>query len=262
MHLVVAFGWQKEEVAVAQTIADALGTVAFEARQKIAGGGPAVLACFADPRQAEALSGRLTGDGVPALVVDPLAVRKRKPPFLVRRFGLGEQALRVESVTGELGDIDYATIDLLLVAICSAGQIQTTATVTKRKFSLGKTLLAGGMPMTRKVTLEQPQTSEVRDETLWLYARGRTPVIFNRAAMNYDGFGDAMQLTRDLNFAHLKNTLRRLAPQAGYDDRLLKRATLVRVLGPTLSPEGDLDLAFEILARSLRPLTDFGAASL
>jgi hypothetical protein len=70
--------------------------------------------------------------------------------------------------------------------------------------------------------------------------------------MSYDGLGDAMQVSRDLNFGYLKNALRRLAPQATYNDRLLKRAALVKVLGPALSPEADLDLAFEILARSLR----------
>jgi hypothetical protein len=64
-----------------------------------------------------------------------------------------------------------------------------------------------------------------------------------------------MQFTRDLNFAQLKKELRRLAPQAVYDDRLLKRAALIRLLGPTLSPETDLDLAFEVLARSLREVS-------
>jgi hypothetical protein len=77
-------------------------------------------------------------------------------------------------------------------------------------------------------------------------------VVFSRATMSYDGLGDAMQVSCDLNFGYLKNALRRLAPQATYNDLLLKRAALVKVLGPALSPEADLDLAFEILARSLR----------
>ncbi len=69
--------------------------------------------------------------------------------------------------------------------------------------------------------------------------------------MNFDGLGSAMQLTRDLNFAYLKRELQRLAPQARYDDRLLKRAAMIRLIGPTLSPEADHDLAFEVLSRSL-----------
>lgn len=251
MHIVAVHGWQQDEAAVAKTIADSQGILVFEARQKISGGGPAVLASFADSNQAEALASRLCQDGIPALLIDTQAVRNRKQPFHVRRFVLGAQGLRLESSAGEICDIDYGTLELLLVATCSAGQTQTIGTVTERKFSLGKTLLAGGVPMTKKVTSEQILTSEARDETLWLYAGGQTMAIFDRTAMNYDGLGAAMKMTRDLNFAHLKSELRRLAPQAGFDDRLLKRAALVRLLGPALSPETNLDLAFEILARSL-----------
>ncbi|WP_432822639.1 hypothetical protein [Trichloromonas sp.] len=261
MHLVAVHDWPKDEAAVAKTIADTLGILVFEARQKISGGGPAVLANFAEPRQAEALAVRLSREEVPALVIDTLAVRNRNAPFNVRRCVLKTQALRLESAAGETCDIDYDTIELLLVATCSAGQMQTIGKVTQRKFSLGKTLLAGGVPMTKKVTSTQTVLTEARDETLWLYARGQTMVIFDRAAMNYDGLGEGMKMTRELNFAHLKNELRRLAPQAGFDDRLLRRAALVRVLGPALSPEADLDLAFEILARSLRGKSDSGPDS-
>ena len=70
--------------------------------------------------------------------------------------------------------------------------------------------------------------------------------------MNYDGLGEAMQFTRELNFGHLKNELKRLAPGARFDDRLLKRAAMIRLLGPALNPEVDHDLAFEILSRSMR----------
>lgn len=251
MHIVAVHGWQREEAAVAEAIAAALGCLAFEARQKISGGGPAVIASFAAQERAETLAETLSRDGVPALVLDTDAVRRREKPFLVRRFGLQPQTLQLESFAGEVCAVDYAAIKLLLVATCSAGQTQTTGIVTGRKFSLGKTLLAGGLPMTKKVTREETLTTETRCETLWLYTHQQKTMIFDRAALNYDSLGAAMQFTRDLNFTHLKNELRHLAPQAVYDDRLLKRARLVRMLGPSLNPETDLDLAFELLSRSL-----------
>lgn len=252
MHIVAVHGWQKEEAVVAKAIADSLGTVIFEARQKISAGGPAVLASFADFHQAEMLAEKLSQEGVPVLVIDTGAARSRKQSFHVRRFVLEPQSLQLESFAGEVYNIDYGTIDLLLVATCNSGQTQTTNTVTERKFSLGKTLLAGGLPMTKKVKREEPVTIGERCETLWLYRHEQPTVIFDRAALSYDGLGAAMQFTRELNFTHLKNELHRLAPQANFDDRLLKRARLVRLLGPSLNPETDLDLAFEILARSLR----------
>jgi hypothetical protein len=253
MHIVAVHNWQKDEAEVAGIIAATQGMLVYEARQRIAGGGPAVLACLADRLQAEALATNLSAAGVPALVIEREAVRQQRQPFLVGRFGLEAQALRIAAaVAGESMAIPYDTIELLLVATCST-RTQSTVTVTERKFSLGKTLLAGGVPMSKQVTREETVNSDDRDETLWLYAQGRGPVIFDRSVLNYEGLGVAMQMSRDLNFVHLRKELQRLAPQASYDDRLLKRAGVVRLLGSSLSPEADLDLACEILARALRP---------
>ena len=252
MYLVVLHDWKMEEGAVAMFVAEKLGTVAFEARQKIAGGSPVVIATFADEDHARALADSLTQEDLPAFLIDTEEVRKHQSPYYVRRFVLGEEALKVESRDGESCEIEYGTIDLLLVAICKAGEIQTTGTETSRKFSLGKTLLAGGLPMKTKVKSEKIVTVEERDESLWLYTHDRALFIFDRPVMNYDGLGEAMQFTRDLNFTHLKNELKRLAPGARFDDRLLKRAAMIRLLGPALNPEVDHDLAFEILSRSLR----------
>jgi len=249
MQMVAIHSWLKDEAEVAGIIAATLGILVYEARQRIAGGGPAVLACLADSQQAGALADRLALAGVPALIIDREEVRQQRQPLHVCRFGLEPQALRIETLEGKSGAIAYNTIEFLLVATCNA-RTQSTATVTDRKFSLGKTLIAGGIPMSKKVTREETVVSDARDETLWLYAGGHGPVIFNRSALNYDGLGGAMQMSRELNFVHLKNELRRRAPQAGYDDRLLQRAGVIRLLGASLSPEADLDLAFEILARS------------
>ncbi len=252
MYIVAVHNWRQEEPEAAKMIADVLGILVFEARQKIIGGGPVVLASFADPHQAERISAQLSQHGVPAFVIDSRTVRNRNQSFFVGRFGLGEQALQIELVAGGLLEIDYGRIELLLVASCSSGQAQAGSSVTKRKFSLGKTLLAGGVPLTKKVKTEVPPTLAERDQTLWLFTSDQKISIFDRAALDYTGLGEALQISRDLNFNYLKNELRRRAPQAGYDDRLLRRGELIRVLGQPLNPENDLDLAFEVLARCMR----------
>ena len=252
MYLVVLNNWKMEEGAVALFVAEKLGTVAFEARQKLSGGSPVVIATFADEDHARALVASLTQEDLPAFMIDSEDVRKQKSPCYVHRFVLGEEALKVESREGDSYEIQYGAIDLLLVAICKAGEIQTTGIEINRKFSLGKTLLAGGLPMTKQVKTEKIVTVEERDESLWLYTHDPALFIFDRPVMNFDGLGEAMQFTRDLNFAHLKNELKRLAPRARFDDRLLKRAAMIRLIGPALNPEVDHDLAFEILSRSMR----------
>jgi len=46
MHVVVIFGWKEETPELVRSLADALGVTVFEARQRIIGGGPAVVASF------------------------------------------------------------------------------------------------------------------------------------------------------------------------------------------------------------------------
>jgi hypothetical protein len=252
MHIVAIHDWQKTEDEVAQIIAGYLGLLTFETRQKIAGGGPVVLACFAACQDAERLAACLTSEGLVVMVIDTAAVRKRDPPVPARRFLFGAKSMHIELSGREPDIIEYSMIDVLLVASSGPAPEQKTTKVVDRKLSLGRTLLAGGVPITRKVTRKETVTSEANNQTLMLYTCDHKTVIFDQGMLNYNGFGAAMKLSRDLNFSQLKNELRRLAPQAGYDDRLLRRSSLVRLLGHALSPEADLDLAFEILYRSLK----------
>ena len=252
MYLVAAHHWQQEEAVVAEAIAAALNILVFEARQKIAGGGPVVITSFADQNQAEELAAKLTHGGIPALVIDTRMVRSHNRRQHASRFELGMETLQVETSGSESLKIDYKTIQLLLIATCSAGQVQTSNTTTQRKFSPGKTLRAGGLPMSKKVKSTEITSSEERDKTLCLYISTGEALVFTRNAIDYSGLGETRQMTCDLNFTYLLNELRRLAPQARYNDRLLTRVGQVQTLGPVLNPESDLDLAFEILSQSLQ----------
>ena len=131
MYLVVLNDWKMEEGAVALFVAEKLGTVAFEARQKLSGGSPVVIATFADEDHARALVGSLTQEDLPAFMIDSEDVRKQQSPCYVHRFVLGKEALKVESREGDSYEIQYGAIDLLLVAICKAGEIQTTGIADK-----------------------------------------------------------------------------------------------------------------------------------
>ncbi len=252
MYLVAIHQWQQETTEVAEIVAAALNILVFEARQKVIGGEPVVIASFADQNQAEELAIKITDAGIPAWVIDTLKVRNNNLQQHVSRFELGAQTLQVETSTGESLEIDYKTIDLLLIAIGGVGQTETTNTTVERKFSLGKTLLSGGIPMTKKVKTTETLATEERDKTFWLYTRSGETLIFTCNAMNYTGLGEARQITHDLNFTYLLKELQRLAPQAHYNDQLLTRVGQAQVLGQVLNPESDLDLAFAILSQSLR----------
>jgi len=251
MHVVAIHGWKEESTDLVQGLAGAVGITPYEMRQRMIGGGPSVVASFADPHQAAALAEKLDQSGVATLVIEADAVRSQSGRFVVRRFELHERVLHIESGDGQGAEIAYGDIDLLLPGTRILGQTETVA-VTERKFSLGRTILSGGIPFTRKVERQEEVNTEERENILYLYAGKRPPLLFSQSGMAYDGLGAAMKLSQELNFAYLKSELRRLCPAAGYDERLLNRLGQIRLLGPALNPENRLDLAFHILALSLR----------
>lgn len=253
MPIVVIHNWPDAGPELIQRVAAATGQLAFEVRQRMLGGGPVVIAKFADAGAAEDLRVRLGLAEVPALVFDERKPSLTGSPFPVRHFSLGADSIRLGTAAGKQEDLRYETISLIIAATTVVSHQETTISTTERKFSLGKTVLAGGLPMTRKVTKEVSTSSEERDELLAVFAAGESRFYhFFKSRLDYSGLGERKQLTRDLNFNTLRDELRRRAPQASYDDRLLKRAGLARLLGTSFDPDDNLGLACEILALTLR----------
>lgn len=250
MFVVAIYGWREETAEMAQVLAAHLGIMPFEARQRLIGGGPSVVAGFADLRQATELSGKVRRSGIKSLVIDTAKVRQREVFSIVRRFGFEGDRLRIETHKGRDETIPYAEMELLLSGTSVVGSNETK-TVVEKKFSIGKTLLSGGIPMTSKVERQEIVSSEESEQVLYLYSRNRSTAIFSLNGMNYDGFGAEMKLSRKLNFSHLVSQLRLYAPDAPFDDRLLSRGNQTRLLGPAQGREASLDLAAEILARCL-----------
>jgi hypothetical protein len=251
MHVVVMHAWKEASDDVVQGVSRTLGITVFEARQRMVGGGPVVVAGFADPNQARALSFKLNQGGLASFLVDAAQLHGESGPFAVRRFKLGETSLHIEAVDGDWADIAYREIDLLLPGTRISGQTELK-TVTERKLSLGRTLLSGGIPLSKTVSRQEEVTTEERTRLLYLFAADRPQVVFRQSGMSYDGLGAAMKLSQEQNFSFLTSELRRLCPKAVYDDRLVNRLSQVRLLGPAQHAESNLDLAAEILARSLR----------
>lgn len=250
MHVVAICSWKEDSTELVQVLASALGITVYEARPRMAGGGPATVASFADQKLALALAKTLNQSGFKTLVVDAALVRGRVGHFIVRRFELNERLIRIESSDGKQAEIPYEEVDLLLPGISIVGNSETR-TVSECKISIGKTILAGGVPITKKLEHKEEVINEERGKVLYVYAGKLAQVVFSQNGMSYDGLGVAMKLSRELNFTHLIRELRRLCHGANFDDRLLTRIGQVRLLGPTLKPETDLDLAAEILAKSL-----------
>ena len=250
MFVVAIYGWREETPEMVQALADALGIIVFEARQRLIGGGPSVVASFSDQQQARVIAEKMGRVGIKALIVDATAVRLRSCFFIVRRFKFEDRVLKIEAHNGQQDTLPYAEMGLIITGTSIVG-VNETKTIVEKKFSMGKTLLAGGIPMTKTVKHQEKVSGEESEEILYLYAHDRPTAIFSLTGMNYDGFGAEMKLSRKLNFSHLISQLHLHAPDAAFDDRLLNRNNQVRLLGSVQGREAGLDLAAEILARCL-----------
>lgn len=251
MFVVAIYGWQEETPELAQVLAGTLGIMAFEARQRLIGGGPSVVASFADHLQARELAAKVSRGGIKALIVDATAVRMRSGFFIVRRFKFEDRMLKIETHNGQQEMLPYSEMELLITGTSVLGYSETK-TIVEKKFSMGKTLLAGGIPMTKKVERQEEVSSVESEQILYLYAHDRPTAIFCLNGMNYEGLGAEMKLSRKLNFSHIISELRLHASGAAFDDRLLNRVNQVRLLGPAQGREASLDLAAEILVRCLQ----------
>jgi hypothetical protein len=168
----------------------------------------------------------------------------------VRRFRFEDNVLKIEAQNGQEETLPYAEMGLILTGTSTVSFSETKTTVEK-KFSIGKTLLAGGIPMSKKVERQEEVFGSESEEILYIYSHDRPAAVFSLNGMNYEGFGTEMKLSRKLNFSHLISQLQLHAPEAAFDDRLLNRNSQVRLLGSAQGREASLDLAAEILARCL-----------
>jgi hypothetical protein len=250
MHVVAIYGWKEVTPELVQALAKVLDITPYEARQRMIGGGPAVVACQADPQLARDLALNLSWAGISSRVVDASMVCGKGCQLIVRRFEFGASSLSIEAGDGESLTIPYEGIRLLLPAMDISGHAETKM-VTERKLSLGKTLLSGGVPMTKKVSHEEEVRSEERRKLLYLFAGDMRPVVFRQDEMIYDGLGPAMKPSRELNFAVLVSELRGRAMNAFWDERLLTRLGQIKMLGPAQNAGNILNLCAAILSACL-----------
>ena len=251
MFIVAIHDWQQGDVSVIRKVADAMGCLVFEVQQRMAGEGPVVVAQYADGDIAESLQEKLMQADVPAILLDLDEVRSGPSPLIPRRFSFSSQHVRFDMDGGTPFELAFTEIRHILVATTVTTPAEKGEKTTERKFSLGKTVLAGGVPMTKKVVRQSAGVAEEREEVVCLVNRNAPSVFLPKNGLDYSGRGEARQMTRDLNFNYLKKELRSRAGQAIYDDRLLQRAAQVRLLGTRLDPDTHLDLAFKILELSL-----------
>ncbi len=252
MLVLAIYNLKGNEALLARELAAVLQRTVYEASSRVRapGGGPSVIARFAEPGAARDVAARLRTRGFDTLLLGEEEIEDDERRFVVRGFGLGAEELSVESNGARLA-MGYQDVELLLRGIRIV-QHESAAPPPKRKLSPVRAVLSGGLILTKSVRQPRRPPVEEREGFLQLYARGMPPLAWREGRLLYRSLGKALLPARHANFAQVVAELRRRCPGAAYDERLASRAGQAQLLGPTLSAAEHLDVAISVLAAALR----------
>ena len=253
MHVVAIHSMNEDKETLASSLAAVLNVTIYEAltRLRAPGNGPLTVAVLAEKERAEQLVQQLHSVGFKAVVLTADEIETAACAWIVRRFGIGERELHIETEKGDNLDISFQDIDLILYGI-RISHDTTTETVKERSMELGRAVLSGGMMITKTTKTTRDVTTEARERFVNLYAGDAPTIVFRENALDYTSLGSALKLSRSQNFTYLVAELRRCCPGARYDERLMNRAAQAALLGPLLNPDKHLVVATALLAKVLR----------
>ncbi len=236
-------------------LAARLGIVVYDARLRLAGPIPVVALRTADAGEAKALMQWLRERGHGVVGCDASAVVSSGAMIAPRTLRLSPDALVAPVGKGELR-VPWASIVAFVHAVLERDTDQRTVT-TKRKLSLGRAALTGGLSFSKKETREHHEVASEREQVLYVFRDGDTPLLLCEHGLRYDTLGVPLAPTTAENFRALCLLLRERAPNVPFDTRLLterRRATTVRRTGTSkqatisTSNAGATDLAAHLLA--------------
>ena len=231
-----------------KAVGDALGVIAYEARARLSvPQAPVVLASLADGSAARAMGKALSAAGLDVFTLDMDQVSSHR--FFARRVHLGDDA-RFTDRAGMEYTVPWSQLRLILrVTGVSFGE--AVETQTGRTLAAGRAIMTGGLMMTKKTTTTTTRKTTDYKPFLYLRADDSAPIIIREEDALFDGPGVPSQPTRQATFLYILERLRAAAPQAVYDDRLMRQPDQARLLGRALAPETHLDVALAVLARAL-----------
>jgi hypothetical protein len=205
--------------AEAAALAADLRTTAYEERLKLATGLPVIVLRSADPAPAEALLAKIRARGHGAVGCDASAVTPAGAMVAMRRFAFEPDALTLPDVPGARLPWDDV---LALFRAMHTTHTETRTETKARKFSASRALLSGGLLLTKTVASEERSEATERDQVLYVFrAGGETPWILRERGAQYTGLGAERGPSSAQNFLATIARLRKAAPRAVYDERLM-----------------------------------------
>jgi hypothetical protein len=219
MYVVALFELGTPVETEAPLLAADLGTTAYEERLKLVAGLPAIVLNAADAMLARNLCQKLRARGHDAMVCDTAEVVASASMLALRRFAFESDALVEPDIEG--ARLPYDDIAVLLRASHHT-RTETRTEVKGKEFSAGRAILSGGLVMRKSVTREESSVTSEREHVLYVFrASGEKPWLLRERGVQYAGLGAALGPSSLQNFTTFIALLRKKAPGAVYDERLM-----------------------------------------
>lgn len=231
--LVAATRWGASLDAVIAECAPVLGLSEYDTRLRLAGPLPVVVAGGIEETPARELLGWLRERGHGAVACPEASLPAPERVLWPRAFEFAEGAFVAFDAQGQRYPLAYTDI-LAIVRARVIRDVQTTVVAVERKFSLGRSMLTGGLMPRRGVERIEHANASDRDDVVYLFrGAGPDPMALRAGLLAYDGLHAHRRATARESFGIVVDWLRQRAPGAIHDERLLaeRRRPVVRGAG-------------------------------
>lgn len=231
-----------------------LGLTAYEAGVMLRAPMPVIVFRSEDRARVRDVVGKLRSRGHEVVACELEAVVSSEEMFHPRAFRL-EGADLVGLAHGEERRLPLADV-FAFVRANHTTRVEATVATTSRQVSISRTVMTGGLLVTKATTSDAQRVSVEREAVLYVFRTGEPPWLLASTQMRYDGLGAQLRRSTMENFEVLVATLRELAPSTSYDTRLLAVRTSPTVIaaGPkhlTASSSGTLDVLAHVVSIAL-----------
>jgi hypothetical protein len=229
---------EKLDLKVANTVAAIIRKEPYTTRLLLSGKIPRLAAHYQSQEEATEITRSLKALGLTVFICDDAFLR-RSPDAVFRAFTLnvGEDTITFRNQGGESQVTGKQDI-FLIIRFDKQHVTVNKTTTTKIKFSLGKTLMTGGIPIfdqkKETTTTESTQTEMI----LRLYDRASPDnyVEIAQHSMDYSFLGEKRGYSSKANFNTVTELLKTTFPEAIFDDNL------VRLSGSKVTTDTDSEM--------------------
>jgi hypothetical protein len=204
-------------------VAAIIGKTAYETRFRLTGKIPKIIANYSTRDKAELAAGYLKELGLTVMLFPDSELRQPWRIFKARSLKFEEPAIAFRDKSGQEARME-AREAFLIVSARMQAYADSVETKTTRKINIAATVLAGGIPIMKKVK-EKTTTRSFRTENfVRVYGRSspEPAVQIQQHDFDYSFLGTEMVASAATNFNIAIRKIREAFPQAIYDDRLME----------------------------------------